>query len=954
MLRLLTFGGLALESRDRTPPRLRPQRLAILAVLAASDRGVSRERMFGLFWPDADDERARHSLRQALYALRQELGADVVQSDALLTLDRDRLGSDLGDFRAALAAGDRRRAAGLVTGPFLSGFYLPGAGGFERWVEEERASIATEAARAILSLAKESDAAGDQDTAVDWWRRLTLLDPVSGRFALGFLKALAARGDRAAALAFAREHESVVRRELESDPDPDIRRLESELRAMPAPEVIRVAPTRPLDRQAVAEAPPPRPGAVTGRPAAARRWMIVGGTVIGTLAAAALTANWWSPALGLGSRDEESTYAVGMIREEGIPDTLRIGGVLTDMLATSLARVAGLSVLANARLLELMLPGQDTTMTGYFEAARRAGATEILQGRLLSGPRWNLAMELQRVDLASGIVRSAYRVAADDRYTLVDSITAVIARDLRLGSPLGSVSEATTDNAIAYRLYEEGLRAYYQYDDAAARRLMQAALAEDSTFAMAAYYDARLSAFGDGDEKARRERALRLAARAPERERLAITAHVLDMNVEPAALSVAESLAARYPKYPRAFELLSGTLMGRGEWRAAVTAIERAVAIDSASEPPERQSCRLCDDLTHLANIYFWWDSLPAAERTAHRFLRLRPTNHYPWHILASSAAARGDTGALLTYLRRFHETNPAGVSPEYFVRRYILAEQYDEATRRLQPSLESPRPNEVGQGRWLKAILLRNQGRFEEAQRVVLTGGTPDVQANGLVAMERGHAREAVSILAERAHGDVSVFAPGIGARLITWWKTLYGMALLAAGDTAALRPLADTVEFWGQRSNYGRDRRAHHYLRGMLLVARGHDAEAAAELREAIHSPSHGFTRVNYELGKTLLRLNRAAEAVSVVRSALHGDIDGSNLYVTRTELHELLAEAFDHMGRRDSAAVHYGAVVRAWEHADPVYHARRDRARAWLARANLDSARDQPATGNGAVRR
>src|SRR4030095_262205 len=91
MMRLLTFGGLALESADGSAPRLRPQRLAILAVLAASERGVSRERMYSTFWPDADEERAGHSLRQALYALRQELGEDVVQADATLVLDRARV-----------------------------------------------------------------------------------------------------------------------------------------------------------------------------------------------------------------------------------------------------------------------------------------------------------------------------------------------------------------------------------------------------------------------------------------------------------------------------------------------------------------------------------------------------------------------------------------------------------------------------------------------------------------------------------------------------------------------------------------------------------------------------------------------------------------------------------------------------------------------------------------------
>lgn len=119
------------------------------------------------------------------------------------------------------------------------------------------------------------------------------------------------------------------------------------------------------------------------------------------------------------------------------------------------------------------------------------------------------------------------------------------------------------------------------------------------------------------------------------------------------------------------------------------------------------------------------------------------------------------------------------------------------------------------------------------------------------------------------------------------------------------------------------------------MLLVAEGRDVEAAVEFREAMSSPTHGFTRINYELGRTLIRLNRPAEAVPVVRAGLHGDVYGSNLYMTRTDLHELLGQAFDRLKMRDSATVHYRAVLKAWERADPVYHPRREQARAALAR-------------------
>jgi DNA-binding SARP family transcriptional activator/tetratricopeptide (TPR) repeat protein len=947
MLRLLTFGGLALERRDgSTPPRVRRQRLAILAVIAAAgDRGVSRERICGLLWPETSETRARHALRQALYALGQEVQADIIQADLVLRLDHNLLAADVTEFQAAIAARDWAGAASLVTGPFLHGFYLPSASSFERWVEEERASLHVASTRALLTLAKDATSAGAHEQAAEWWRRLTALEPLSGRFALGYLKALASHGDRAAALAFAREHESVVRRELEADADPEIRQLEAELRALPSPAIERHAPPHPVASAAASPwagkpdepAPAQRQDAAPARNDSGRNprrsWIVTAAAGLALVAVAAvLAANLWGRVLDRrGTR--QPTFAVGLIREDGIPDSLRIGGVLTDMLSTNLARVSELSVLATSRLFELMLSGQDTLATGYSEAARRAGATEILQGRLLSGPQWGLALELQRVDLGSGIVKGAYRVAAADRYALVDSMTMAITRDLRLHSPVGSIADATTDSPIAYRLYEEGLRAYYQYDRSAARRLMQAALQEDSTFAMAAYYNALLLADNE-DVVAPRSRALRLAVRAPDRERLRITASMLALNMEPAAVAVAESLSTRFPDDPRSFALLAQAYWFRGDWREAVRSIERAIALDSASELVEQQLCHLCDDYYQLAEIYFWWDSLSAVERTAQRFLRARPGNPSPWDILTRVAGVRGDTAAMMHHRERLYQIFPGGADAVYTLRQLTLMEGYDQVEKDVQRLVRSPRADEVSEGRWILSIALRNQGRLEDAQMVAREQRPmdPDHLLEALVALEAGNNGKAIAIFDTLARRDLQ-WQSAVRARQVTWDKTRYAMALIAANDTARLPLLADTIESWGQKSLYGRDRRAHHYVRGMLLVAEQHDVEAVEELRQAIHSPTSGFTRINYELGKVLLRLDRAAEAVPVVRAALHGGIDGSNLYVTRTELHELLAQAFERLGNRDSAAVHYRAVVRAWARSDPRYRERLDRARKWL---------------------
>src|SRR5512138_1551949 len=154
MLRLETFGRLALL-RDATEAAALPRlRLSLLAVLAAAgDRGLSRDKIVALFWPDASPDNARHSLEQLVYALRRQLGDSLFLGSDPLRLNPDALTSDVWDFRRALKAGATEEAVALVGGPFLDGFYVNGGGDFERWTEEERQRIQASLAEALESLA---------------------------------------------------------------------------------------------------------------------------------------------------------------------------------------------------------------------------------------------------------------------------------------------------------------------------------------------------------------------------------------------------------------------------------------------------------------------------------------------------------------------------------------------------------------------------------------------------------------------------------------------------------------------------------------------------------------------------------------------------------------------------------------------------------------------------------
>jgi DNA-binding SARP family transcriptional activator len=815
MLHLVTFGGLALESVDEAvAPRLSAQRLAILAVLAAEgDRRVSRERLTGLFWPEADEEHARHSLRQAMYTLRHEVGREIVQSDFALSLDASAITADTIEFRAALGRGDRAAAAALVRGPFLAGFYLPSAAPFQRWVEEERARLHTAATGAIVSLATEASAANDGDAAVRWWRQLTHLDPLSGRFALGYLEALAARGDRAEALDFARHHAALVRRELETGPDAEIQRVEGALRSLPVSPSSEASPgaepaRRPTAARAEGDAPPAAPSA------------------------------------------------------------------------------AGLRAARRRRLTHIVLVASAVAAVGF-------------AGRVL--------------------VRDTPVRRAD----------------------------VTTRSATAYRLFEEGVRAYYRFDFAVAGRMMRAALEDDSTFAMAAYYDALLT--DSPASSAPTDRAIRLAARASERERLVITVDLLSYILgSPRALPIADTLATRYPDDARALAAVARARQFAGDWQGAVRALEHAIAIDSATLAPE-SPCFLCQDLAALTDVYFWSDSLPAAARTAQRYARLRPDWTRPWELVTWAAAKMGDSVAAREALRRWTSINPNPRNPILETRINLLLDRYESIEQDLRPLLESPKRDDFNEARWWLLITLRNQGRLRDARLLNETGMLPgsappavspvsrEAINAGLLALESGDSRTGAARFVLGWQEPLSTgLSPGVVARYHAWRGTLAGMAIAATRDTDALRRMADTVEFWGERSIFGRDRKAHHYLRGLLFVAAGRDDDAIGELQGAIHSPTLGFTRVNLELGRALLRRNRAREAVAAVAPALRGEVDASNLYVTRTELHELLAQAYDKAGEPDSAAIHYRAVVRAWANADEAFHARRDAARAWLARA------------------
>ena len=959
MIRINTLGSLSVRGENGQPlagAAAQPRRTAILAVLArAGERGVTRDKLLALLWPDADDERGPGALAQALYALRRDLGADAIVGAKDLRFDPALVATDVAEFTTAVARGDDERAVAIYHGPFLDGFHLPNADAFSRWVEQERNALAHDHARSLESLARGARTRGDATEAVGWWRKLAALDPLNARVTVGLMDALVAAGDRAGALKHVNVYRVLVEQELELPPDREVlafaERLKQEVDEGPAsaPEPVLPEP-RPTRHGPVGMG-------VTGTWRAthrhARGAFVLSLVAVGLASAAfAVTRTRYSSSAAPGG-DNDSAHtvvAIGRIDAFGTDSAqANLAAPVADLLATSLARARGIHVVSRSRMLELMRSArgvQDTTSAVFMDAARNAGASELIDGTLYARPGGRLRLDLRRIDVATGAIGDVHTTEGADLFALVDSGTALVVSALGVARPNGSVADLTTRSLTAYRMYERGIQAYYRGDWRSALGLFDAALAEDSLFAMAAYYDALAAASRDKDQGlSRLVRAKNLAARASDRERLFILGGWAYRTSSPSLRPIAETLSVRYPTEVEGYLYTGITHVLDGSFLAAVAPLERVISMNSAALRGSGADCAACEAFRWLVSAYELSDSLSAAERVARRWVRLQPGSTTAIEFLVetidwSGRATEADS------LARANAAYGAGGDAllDFRAMHLVRASDYATADSLLTAATRIADARRLPDAYWNLAISLRQQGRLDEAwaatrqmRRVTdrMVGGTPPSNAilEARILLEQGRAAASAALL-DSLKRAVNPEPESESARRRAWLMTQIAEARIATGDTASLARLADSIRVLGEASGFGRDRRLYHHVLGRLYALRGDDSRAIAELRVAIYSSNAGYTRTNYELARIYLRERQPREAIITLQPALRGSMEASNLYLARTEIHELLAQAWDAAGVRDSAAAHYKIVVTDWASADSQFAPRVRAANARLA--------------------
>jgi DNA-binding SARP family transcriptional activator len=616
LLRLRTFGGLSIERTDgtslHTTPTTARRRLAVLAVIAASgSRGIARDRLLAMFWPESDTDRARHSLDQTLYALKRDAGGiAVITGRDELTVNQEVLTSDIAEFDGAVARGEHETVVTVHRGPFLDGVYVPGAPEFDQWVDAQRSCTARELERAIEQLATSAAARGDHITAARWWQRLATMDMRNTRVVLALMTELAATGDRAGALRHAQIHETLVRDDLGAEPNPAVAALAEKIRSEPTVEKEHVIEPAAHSSGATSRRPDAVPTAAAPatpvRAAHDRRLTTWLGELTGIhpraagIAAIVLAVGLLSAAGMLATRhaDVSRPWIVAANFENRTGDSI-FDRALDAALATGLQQSSYANLFPEARVRQTLARMERPATTGRVrldenlarEVALREGIHMVVAGAI-DRVDSNYIITARLVDAASAATINAERRVVTRRSEIIDAMDDVVRRLRRdIGESADALKQhdlplpsATTRSLDALRKYADGMAAHATGDEAAATALWEEAVAYDSNFALAhaalgiAYYFSNDRPRGD----AHFTRALELVDRLTDRERFIVRASVESWrgNRE-RAIELRRALLAEYPGDPSAWGQIGYDYLRLGRSRDAIDAFQRQIARDT-------------------------------------------------------------------------------------------------------------------------------------------------------------------------------------------------------------------------------------------------------------------------------------------------------------------------------------------------------------------------------------
>ncbi len=357
---------------------------------------------------------------------------------------------------------------------------------------------------------------------------------------------------------------------------------------------------------------------------------------------------------------------------------------IAELLATDLAQFDTLRVVSGQRVLDILRQlgaGEARIVPADLqtEVTRRAGARYMLTGSIIGSPD-DLQIVATLSDARTGEVRASARARGRDVFALVDEVSAALSSDLvgRAVSPVENapVARLTTNSLEAFRAYDAGRDAVWQFLNVEAREHFERAIALDSTYAAAHFQLAGLD-YRSGNVIAANQH-IRAASRhletASERDRLTIGAFIDFVSGE------AESGERKFRELIRKY-------------------------------PDEKDARLLYAGFASLGVV----DEEDAEEQLV-QLMTLDPYYADGWNFLAYRYAARGDLAGADTLVQKYVDLQPD--APNAYDSRGEIREfagRYEEARADYRRALELRGDFALALAHLGRSYVA--EGRYEEAR---------------------------------------------------------------------------------------------------------------------------------------------------------------------------------------------------------------------------------------------
>ena len=607
---------------------------------------------------------------------------------------------------------------------------------------------------------------------------------------------------------------------------------------------------------------------------------------------------------------------------------------MVDLFYNNLDGVAGLrsidprTVLSRWRT-EIGEGGSGTDLERSLQLARDVGATYALLGNMV-GSESEVRITADVHDLRNGrLERVQVEGSPDSILALVDRLCLKVLRSDVLPAseelPELDLSRITTPSLPALKAFLEGEQKYRRSRFREAIADFTLAVEADTTFAMAFY---RISdAYGWVEPFSERtieysNRALELADRLPERERLLVHGRVELEEISAKGIENIEEFTARYPDDVEGWNLLADmyyhvgdrVLLPRDEFRRVLL---RSLEMDPDFGPT----------YIHLIDDALVRQDSARARELITRHHRIDPESPHARGLALVYALTWGDSASRVQ-ARAALDTTGADALVTAFARFYWSGNFFPDQAIAVSEVLTNPRhpmaARRFGVVGFTRARLAQGQVQAvrefmaEHSEIVADYAGDRYRDVLDVLWYLMGYPDVAAAQRAAEALGSdpttIERFYLGAFAATQERWD-VFDNEIRAIESAAESETLAeeDTIA-----AGIGSLAQA---LRGYAALRRGDYALAALEIEEASSVLPDIVIQslLRFELGKLYLELGDLDKAERYFKS-LEFHAQNENNVLTTTPSEYYLGVISEARGDSEQAKLHYARFVRWWENADP----------------------------------